>query len=553
MSAIGLHARRPGLTKLTQWQRPTLSGELLILLVCAWFVLCCNGPFWSALADSGAATSLRLSLGLAIFALHAFLIGLFAWGRLLRPMLSLLLVVTAAANWYMLQYAVVFDGDMVRSILQTDPAESREMLNTGLVLHVLLFGLLPAGLLFLPRLSRPPLRRSLRNRALFLFAVAGLATGALAIQSQGVFALMRADPLLRHHITPGNFLVALGRVAAQGEDVPSGPKQAIALDALRTHVNEQRPRVFVLVAGETVRADHWGLNGYERQTTPLMAARKDVINFPDVTACGTSTAVSLPCMFSLQGRENYDRSAILSHQSLLDVLKRVGIDVTWRDNQAGCKGVCDGVETKTMGSTDAPGLCQAGRCFDEILLHGLDERIDASQGDLLVVLHMLGNHGPNYFERYPAEFEQFRPTCRSAELNRCTREEIINAYDNAVLYTDAVLAQLIELLQARTDRDTALLYVSDHGESLGEYGLYLHGAPYGLAPATQIEVPMFLWMSPNFERDAGIDPQCVVATRTQARSHDDLFHTLLGVFDITTSSYRPERDLLRACRNSSRS
>ena len=549
MNATSQHVRNPLFIGKGRWERAILPGEFLILLVCGWFVLCCNGPFWAGVADSGAPLTLKLSLGFSIFALHAFLIGLFAWGRLLRPMLGLLLVVTAAANWYMLRYAIVFDSDMVRNILQTDPAESREMLSAGLLLHVLLFGILPAGLLFMPRLEKVPLGRSLRNRGLFLMGMIALASCALAAQSQSLFALMRIDPVLRHRITPGNYLLALQRAAVQGENTPSGPKRIIASDAHRTPDSESRPRTLVLVVGETVRADHWGLNGYERQTTPLLAARDDVINFSDVTACGTSTAVSLPCMFSPQGRENYDRNAILSHESLLDVLKRVGIDVVWRDNQAGCKGVCDGVETRIMRSTDAPELCRDGRCLDEILLHGLDARIGAGQGaDQLIVLHMLGNHGPNYFERYPAEFERFHPTCRSAELSRCTRDEIINAYDNAVLYTDAVLAQLIEQLEARADRDTALLYISDHGESLGEYGIYLHGAPYRVAPSAQTKVPMFLWTSRGFQRAAGINRECLKSASTQARSHDDLFHTLLGVFGVETGTYRPERDLLQACR-----
>jgi lipid A ethanolaminephosphotransferase len=306
--------------------------------------------------------------------------------------------------------------------------------------------------------------------------------------------------------------------------------------------------LLVLAVGETVRGDHWGLNGYVRQTTPELAKRA-VVNFPNVTACGTSTEVSLPCMFSVQGREHYDRDAIRSHESVLDVAARAGVQVLWRDNQSGCKGVCIGVLSQTMGPSDAPGLCAAGRCLDEILLAGLPEKLNAMQGDVIIVLHMLGNHGPNYFERYPPAFERWAPVCKTPELSRCTQAQIANAYDNAILYSDTVLARLMDLLQQQTTRDAAMLYVSDHGESLGEYGLYLHGAPYAIAPKQQLHVPMVLWLSPGFAADDRIDMACLRSEASKPASHDNLFATVLGAFDVQTRVYRKEKDLLAACRS----
>lgn len=535
-----------------RWGRPTLSAEAMILLACAWFVLACNGPFWAAVQRAQASTALAVSLGVAMFALHAFLIGLCAWGRAVRPLLAVLLVTTAFATWYMDRFAVVFDADMMRSIVQTDPAETRELLSPNLILHVLMQGALPAAALWLLTPRQLPWRRQLKRRLLFLVATLALAVGALLPVSQGVFGLMRGDPLLRYRITPGNFVVSGARALAQGDAKAAlGPKRPIATDAIQVPTAAtRRPRLLVLVVGETVRGDHWGLNGYARQTTPALAARADLVNFPDVSACGTSTAVSLPCMFSPRGRAHYDRAAIAGEASVLDVLANLGISVLWRDNQAGCKGVCDGVETQAMSSADDPALCHDGRCLDEILLRGLAERIQAAPGDQLIVLHMLGNHGPNYFERYPAADEHFTPTCRTAELSRCGHEEIANAYDNVLLYTDAVLDQLIELLAAERERDVAMLYVSDHGESLGEYGLYLHGAPYRVAPRAQLHVPMVLWMSPAFSANSRIDTACVREVARKPTSHDHLFPTLLGVFDVKTSAYDPERDLFAACRDS---
>lgn len=529
--------------------RSRLSVEALIALACAWFLLVLNGPLWAAVRAGSGSVAVLVSIALAAFALHAFLLGLLCWGRLARPLLALLLVVTALAHWYMTRYAVVFDTEMIRNVLQTDVAETRELLSWRLLLHVLLLGVLPAALVLLARPPARPWRRPLLVRGGFLLSMLLLAGIALAASSQGVFSLMRSDPALRYKITPGNYLVSLLRVAGQTGKAARGPRIVVGGDAKRPpSALARKPRLLVLVVGETVRGDHWGLNGYARQTTPQLAARRDLVNFPDVTACGTSTEVSLPCMFSPFGRADYDRDAIRSHESLLDVASRAGVQVLWRDNQSGCKGVCAGVASETLGAKDAPGLCTAGRCSDEILLAGLQQRIDTAAGDALIVLHMLGNHGPNYFQRYQPAFEHWTPVCRTAELDRCSRQSIVNAYDNAILQTDAVLAQLIDLLARQSGHDAALLYVSDHGESLGEYGLYLHGAPQAIAPRAQLHVPMTLWLAPGFLADDRLAPACLHRAALQPTSHDALFSTVLGMFDIKTAAYRRERDLLAGCR-----
>ena len=527
--------------------RPRLSTEALVALVSAYFVLACNGPLWDAVRAGNSSLGVLLSLGVAVFALHALLFGLFCWGRLARPLLALLLVVTALAHWYMTRYAVVFDAEMIRNVLATDPAESRELLSLRMALHVLLLGVLPAVLVLLTRPLRRTWQRALLVRAGFLLAMALLVGAALGASSQGIFALMRSDLTLRYKITPGNYIVSLVNVLKPSKRA-RGPVQAVGADARRPpEALARRPRLLVLVVGETVRGDHWGLNGYARQTTPELAAR-DVVNFPDVTACGTSTDVSLPCMFSPFGRADYDRDAIRGHESLLDVVARAGVGVLWRDNQSGCKGTCIRQPSETMGPKDGASLCTAGRCFDELLLAGLQAKIDAMPGDALIVLHMLGNHGPNYFERYPPAFERWTPVCRTAELSRCAKPEIVNAYDNAILYTDAVLGRLVDLLGRQGGHDAAMLYLSDHGESLGEYGLFLHGAPYSIAPKQQLHVPMTLWLSPGFAAGDGLDVACLREAARRPASHDNLFPTVLGAFDVQTTAYRADRDLLASCR-----
>jgi lipid A ethanolaminephosphotransferase len=306
--------------------------------------------------------------------------------------------------------------------------------------------------------------------------------------------------------------------------------------------------VLVLVVGETVRAANWGLNGYSRQTTPQLSTLP-VVNFNQVASCGTNTEVSLPCMFAPVGRHDYDEARIRGSESLLHVVARAGVAVHWRDNQSGCKGVCDGLPNDTVQALNAPGLCLDGRCLDEGLLYGLDQRLAQARGTQLLVLHQLGNHGPSYFRRYPREFARFRPACENDELHRCSPQEIVNAFDNALLYTDHLLARLIAGLQARAASvDSALIYVSDHGESLGENNLFLHGVPYAIAPSVQTQVPMVMWASAGYRSATGLDEACLQRRARLPASHDHLFHTVLGMLDVHTALYEPAWDLANGCR-----
>ena len=254
-------------------------------------------------------------------------------------------------------------------------------------------------------------------------------------------------------------------------------------------------------------------------------------------------------MFAPVGRRDYDERRIRGSEGLLQVLQRAGLRLQWRDNQSGCKGVCDGVPVLQFEAKADTALCDGERCLDQVLLKGLDAAITRQDGPSVVVLHQLGNHGPAYYKRYPPELRRFTPTCDTPELRRCTREEIVNAYDNALLATDHFLAQTIALLQRLSaTHDTALLYVSDHGESLGENNIYLHGLPYAIAPREQTEVPMLMWFSDGFAKSRGLDLACLVQRAKEPTSHDHLFHSILGLLDVRTSVYEPAWDLTASCR-----
>ncbi|WP_363799966.1 phosphoethanolamine--lipid A transferase [Lysobacter firmicutimachus] len=532
--------------------RPQASVETVALLASLFFAGSANGAFWRAVGAAGALDGARglwvgACIGLAVVAINFALLASVLNRWTLKPLLTVLLLLTAAAAHFMSQYGVYLDTGMIRNVLQSDGRESGELLSLGLLPPLLAFGVLPALLLWRVRVVERAWTQALWRRLVAVAAALVLAMLALLGAFQDISALMRNHKEMRHLVTPANYLVSLTRVAFDDSASKVRGRAPIGTDArVAARPAGSKPRLLVIVVGETVRAQNWGLNGYARQTTPELA-RIGPVNFVDVTACGSSTEVSVPCMFSPFGRRNYDKRRIQGSESLLNVLEYAGIRTLWRDNQTGCKNVCKGLAFESFEHDSDPAYCTAEGCSDLVMLRGLRERLAAQPGDAVVVLHQLGNHGPSYFRRYPAQLRRFVPTCDTNELGRCSREQIVNAYDNAILATDAFLARSIRALAEDGSRDSALIYVSDHGESLGENGLYLHGVPYAIAPQTQTRVPMTMWFSPGFAASRGLDLRCLRREALRPASHDNLFHSVLGLMQVRTSVYARELDLFASC------
>jgi lipid A ethanolaminephosphotransferase len=534
-------------------RRPVVGAEALILAVSAFVTVTANLPFWRGLLagrDLAAPVTWGFAAATAVMllAMHFVLPALLGPRFVLRPLLAALLLAAAAASHYATRYGTVVDPSMIRNVIATDTREAGELLTLDLLGHTLLLGVLPALAVLWVRVRPRRWRRALAIRAATVAVAVMAGVGALFAVFQDFASTMRNQKALRYAITPANVVWSLGSVGAGAitrqvvQREPPDPAERLAAAG-------RRPTLLVIVVGETVRAANWQLNGYARATTPELAARGDLISFTQASACGTSTEVSLPCMFSPYGRAHYDETRIRNTDSLLHVLARAGLQVRWRDNQAGCKGVCAGLPEQNLSRETVPGLCAEGRCLDEILLHGLDAVVEAAGGDLVIVLHPLGNHGPAYFRRYPPELRRWTPACEKNELRDCSREQIVNAYDNAILYADRMLARTIAFLEARRDRfDVALTYVSDHGESLGEHGLYLHGVPFPIAPREQVEVPMFWWIPEDAARGLRVDLDCLRARTAMASGHDALYHSIVGLLDVRTPRYLAARDLFAGCR-----
>lgn len=529
-----------------------LNREQLTFGVALWFVAFGNIQFWSALWR--AAGGWHTGNGFFLATLPVFLLAwiyltlsLLSWGRATKPVLALLVIAAAFAEYFIWTYGVLIDHAMIANVMETHAAEAQELLNARLALWVLLFGALPALLVWRARVRALPWSRQLKLKALGM-AGAALTLVVVVLANYSHYAsVLRNHRELRLVLVPSNLVSAVHGYVERRVGAPH-TLQAIGQDATRAAAHGVKPLLLILVIGETARAGNFSLNGYARPTNAELA-RENVLSFSDVRACGTSTAVSLPCMFLLAGREHFTPTLASRQEGLLDVLQRAGIAVRWHDNNSGCKGICDRVPHEDLSRGSVAGLCRDGECYDDILLHGLQADLDRQAGDAVIVLHMKGSHGPAYFRRYPEEYRVFTPACERVELDRCSRDEIVNAYDNTLRYTDHVLSETIRLLRRNAQRfDTAMIYVSDHGESLGENGIYLHGFPYALAPHEQLQVPMIVWLSEGLARDRSIDLACLKARRDAPLSHDYIFHSVLGLADVRTSIYRGDRDLFAPCR-----
>lgn len=533
------------------------SDVLFAFGVSLTWLLFYNARFWQEAVQAmwhGNASSavFFLSLFVVVLCLQALLLLLLPTRRLMVGVAGGLFLVAALGSYFTSRYGVVMNKDMLRNVFETNAAESRSLLSPELMARFVLMGVVPAVLAWKVRPARVPWTRSLRARALALLGIGVACTLALLSSSASYAVFFREHKLVRFTLSPtAPITSAFGLFWEEHKNKP-GPVVNMSGPALRNAASNGRPLLVLLVIGETARAQNFQLGGYHRPTNPALAAVNDLVYFPNTTACGTATAFSVPCLFSHLGRTEFDVDEAPRYANLLDALQEAGLDVEWRDNDAGCKGVCARVRQITYSAAGNDPLCNGSYCYDEIMSRDLAAKLHELQRDTVIVMHQIGSHGPAYAERYPPAQELFKPACHSNQLQRCSSQEVVNAYDNSIVHTDRVLAQILRQLRDASDQvDSALLYVSDHGESLGEQGLYLHGLPYRFAPATQTHVPMLMWLSAGYRARGGVAMNCLQGRAAQAFSHDNFYHTALGLAEVRNRSYDAGLDILAGCRASS--
>lgn len=494
--------------------------------------------------------SFGISIGIGLFILEYILFEVVVLPKIYKWFLNFFIFLDLVCLYFMVNYKLVINKELFLSLLSTSKREVVEYISAPnmLCLAAIFLFLFVIWKMFHVQFS--PFKKELRRKTITVSFLVFVFVLNIFLFSKEYAFFFRQEKIFKHLILPLNYLDALygGIRTSLAKNRPLHDIHS------QSHLNSKiwsqikQKTVYVLIIGETAREQNFSLNHYLRETNPNLKKINNLISFHQTFSCGTSTATSVPCLFDFRGRKNFvDDSE--NYTNLLDIAQTSDFEVTWIDNNTGCQGVCDRVNILNLRTlVEAKDLCTQDNCYDLLLLAGLKKAIENSSAKKqLIVLHMLGSHGPKYYKRYPEKFAHFRPDCRQEDLTQCTNEQIRNSYDNTIIYTDYVLAETIHYLENLKSINSQLTYISDHGESLGEKGLYLHAMPYRFAPEEQTHVPFLFWANSSFLSNFHIDLDCLNRKQEDSLSHDFIFHSYLRLLGIDHTLYKKDRDLFKSC------
>ncbi|WP_254843454.1 phosphoethanolamine transferase [Shewanella sp. UCD-KL21] len=534
-----------------------LSKETMIVLMALYFTLVINFPLIQRIFQLSTDSHFVFSItpALVLFSIFIIVFCLFSSRFIFKPLLTILLLTSAAAMYGTMKYQVYFDYAMIENIFETNTGEALSYISTTSILYILVFGLIPSIWLWRVRLTpSQSLVKSLMRRSTLVIVGLGLIGVVLLGFYKDYVSMGRNNVYLKKMVIPAHAFNTVKYIYKNNFVTPL-PYTVRGQDARLIDTNPTKPTLFVLVVGETARAQNMAYYGYSRNTNPY-TENLDFIVVNNVSSCGTATAHSLPCMFSDLTHDNYNREKALATDNLLDIIHQAGVEVVWLDNDGGDKHLADHVIEFNIPTDSSDDLCDGNSCYDQVLVREfashIEQRLETKQQTLtnqLLILHTIGSHGPTYFKRYPKDKQHFSPACERSDLENCSDEEIINVYDNTLVYTDYILSEIVKLLeQYASDYEVAMMYISDHGESLGESGMYLHGTPYAFAPAEQTLVPWYLWLPESYAQSKQLDRQCIITQVSQGtHSHDNLFNTLIGLYGVDTHLLDTSLDLSHSC------
>ncbi|MGL1958750.1 MAG: phosphoethanolamine--lipid A transferase [Colwellia sp.] len=539
---------------MTYFKRVSLTTNQLLVLTCCYIALILNIPFLIKMTSAITALdnySVLFLLSLPIFLLSLTIIiqGSISFRWVTKPILIATVLCSSLIFYGTITYGIVFDYGMVQNTIETDTAESLSYVNLHAILFFILFGVIPSLIIYLVQLTYKPFFKELLSRVK-LIGLSLLMVLLISIFFYSNYASVgRNNKDLIGYITPYKMVDASFKYVRNHYFYP--PLEFKVLDTSPSiERDSERKHVTVMVLGETARAQSFSLNGYEKPTNQY-TEKQGVVSFSNMSSCGTATAVSVPCMFSRLDKQNYNKRVATAQQNAIDLIHLAGADVLWISNNNGsCKGVCTRVKTQKIETNEVNPLCDGEYCYDEALLKPLSVKLSKlTHENTLIVLHMIGSHGPTYFKRYPKDKRIFTPDCQRSDIQNCSEEQLVNTYDNTIAYTDLVLSKIISKLSQLADKaniETSLLYISDHGESLGESGVYLHGLPYAFAPKEQTHIPMVYWTDPM---QTDFDLGCLNSLAKSPITHDNVFDTLLSIMSVRTKVYDIEKDPFIQCKS----
>ena len=488
-----------------------------------------------------------------LIALYNLILQILGWKWTNKAVAIILVFIGGFSAYFVNSLGVVISPDQVQNLMQTDPSEVVDLLSPQFFIWTLLFVVLPIVAIVWIRIKPDHLGQSILKKMVSIVASFAVIASLLFVFYVDYAAIFREHRELKGMISPQNTIASTISYYHKSAPKKDLPLVTYGEDAHRVAPTkaQQLPKLMVLVVGETARAESFALNGYAKNTNPELSKQADLVNFSQASSCGTATAVSVPCMFSGMPRKEYDGRLASHREGLLDIAQRAGYKVTWIDNNSGCKGTCDRVGNFVIPEPLKQKWCKDGECLDGILVDSLNQYISSIPKDdmtpRLVVLHQMGSHGPAYYKRTPEAFQLFKPTCDTNAIQGCTSEALINTYDNSIVYTDHILNQIIETLKNQPKYQTGFWYLSDHGESTGEHGMYLHGAPYSIAPSQQTHIPMMMWFSEAWKNSAPAQVNCLAQQKSKVLSQDNLFPSLLSLLDVQTRVIDQDNNMLQQC------
>lgn len=497
-------------------------------IVSIWTLLIYNIPFFNYVADNtnestGGRLFLMVSLVVLMLALNFMMtyLVMFCLRIVGRILLAILSIINATAVYFIFTYSVMIDATTIENVFNTRYSEASGFFSGGLWLFIVGFGVLPA----LWCLLQPVVIGKAKKMGVWCGSALAVAlVVALANFSQTLF-ISQHDTELGGLLQPWSYIVNTGRIISFSQD-----EQAEEIKLPDGKIADQEKAVVVLVIGESARKANFQLYGYKRDTNPLLA-KQEALKVYEANSCATYTTAGTKAI--LEPQDSGDLYELLPNYAF-----RTGVDVSWRTSNWGEPPIhVDEYLTDPELAKKYPGT---DNTYDNILLTGLRQRIESSQKNkVLIVLHTSTSHGPNYAEKYPKEFEVYKPVAKNVEEGEKNVGTLINAYDNTIRYTDFLLDSLINTLHAMEDWHSAMIFISDHGESLGENKMFMHGMPMRLAPKYQYEIPFLVWTSENFRDYKTKDELPAVLEQHY------IFHSVLNLLSIESPAYNKDFDIFK--------
>lgn len=473
--------------------------------------------------------------------------SIFLFKRFFKYIVVLFLILNSLVYYYMLNYGIAFDVNMLINVMETNYKEASEFFSIKPIIFVLFFGILPS-VFFLKKINvnfNNYLIKKGNSILITIFLILILIVPCYAFKKSKKF--LKDNQRITSYIIPINYNMSVVEFIVFKIDSYWKSKNLIKIsdDAILTKTTKNgKKNLLVFMVGESARAKNFSLNGYERPTNEFLDKYKDeIVSFKNFEACATFTAKSLTCTFSHLPRKDFNYGDSFKYESLLDIFNKVGFDIYWKSNNGKCKNICNRVKNSLVKSF-------GNNIYDDLLLKVFNNDIKRLNKDNnLIFLHGRGSHGPLYYNRYPKEFEKFKPACNK-ELEDCSVEEIVNAYDNTIYYTSYLIDEIIKKLQEyEKEYNVAFIFMSDHGQSLGEDGIFMHSAPFDTAPVDQKNSAFFMWFSKDFLEEFNIDLNCLKNHKNDVFSQDNIFHSMLGLFNISSKFYQKDLDLFKICRS----